>query len=97
MFPTKALAARVKWEPFFVPHNPFPFFSFPQLMIKTHTSGECLLSTIWNKDHLKLISHIFEILKIYKSPLLIFHQIVISTSACVAEDNDDGGAIPRAD
>ena len=96
MFPTKALAARVKWEPFFVAHNPFSFFSFPQL-IKTHSTGGCLLLTIWNKDHLKLISHICEILNIYKSFIFIFHHIVVSISACVDEDNDDGGAIPRAD
>ena len=95
MFPTKALAARVKWEPFFVAHNPL-LLKFPQL-IKTNTSSDCLLLTIWNKDHLKLISHIFEILKIYKSSFLILHQNVVSISAGVDEDNDDGGAIPRAD
>ena len=82
MFPTKALAARVKWEPFFVE------LLFP-------TSSDCLLFTIWIKDHLELISHIFEILRIYKSSFLIIYWVVVSVR--VDEDNDDGGAIPRAD
>ena len=84
MFPTKALAARLKWEPFFVPHNP---------LLSLTADSDWLLLTIWNKDHLKLISYIFEILKIFKSSFLI----VVSISVRVDEDNDDGGAIPRAD
>ena len=35
--------------------------------------------------------------EIEKSTFLKFHQIVDSISAFVDEDNDDGGAIPRAD
>ena len=42
-----------------------------------------------------MISHIFEILKIYKSSFLIIYWVVVSVR--VDEDNDDGGAIPRAD
>ena len=86
MFPTKALAARVKWEPFFVATT---------LELLFPTSSDCLLFTIWIKDHLELISHIFEILRIYKSSFLIFYWVVVSVP--VDEDNDDGGAIPRAD
>ena len=87
MFPTKALAVRVKWE---------PFLSDTTLELLFPTSSDCLLFTlIWIKDHLELISHIFEILRIYKSSFLIIYWVVVSVR--VDEDNDDGGAIPRAD
>ena len=89
MFPTKALAVRVKWE---------PFLSDTTLELLFPTSSDCLLFTIWIKDHLELISHIFEILKINNLQIYNLQKLLCSVFVPVDEDNDDGGsAIPRAD
>ena len=57
-----------------------------------------VVDKIWKKDDIKLISHIFEILKINNLQIYNLQKLLCSVSVPVDEDNDDGGsAIPRAD